>query len=114
MNWPMAPADSRENSAARSMSSSPKLAHTASSKAIAPMPLRQPQGEGRAPGGASSARRSPCDSASATNTSARKVSKMLAASPPLSIFIDWSMSWPRPPAPTKPITTEARIAHSQR
>ena len=36
------------------------------------------------------------------------------ASPPLSIFIDWSISWPSPPAPTKPMMTEARTAHSQR
>ena len=37
---------------------------------------------------------------------------MVEASPPLSIFMAWSMSWPRPPAPTKPMTTEARKAHS--
>ncbi len=28
--------------------------------------------------------------------------------------VDSSMRWPRPPAPTKPITAEPRIAHSQR
>ena len=52
--------------------------------------------------------------ASATMTRARKVSRIVLASPPLSIFIDWSISWPSPPAPTKPITTDARTAHSQR
>jgi len=38
----------------------------------------------------------------------------MLASPPLSIFIDWSISCPSPPAPTNPITTDARTAHSQR
>jgi hypothetical protein len=62
----------------------------------------------------SSALRSQPDKPSAAKTSSMKASRMLAASPPLSIFMAWSISWPRPPAPTKPITTEARIAHSQR
>src|SRR5690606_21889334 len=53
-------------------------------------------------------------SASASSTSSRKVARMVLASPPLSIFIDWSISWPSPPAPTKPMMTEARTAHSQR
>jgi hypothetical protein len=39
---------------------------------------------------------------------------MVATSPPLNIFIELSICWPRPPAPTKPSTTELRIAHSQR
>jgi hypothetical protein len=37
-----------------------------------------------------------------------------ATSPPLNIFIELSICWPRPPAPTKPSTTELRMAHSQR
>ncbi len=53
-------------------------------------------------------------SRSARRTSRRKVSRMLATSPPANIRSDRSICWPRPPAPTKPITTEARIAHSQR
>ena len=50
---------------------------------------------------------------SAASTSTRKVARMLAASPPLSIFIDWSISCPSPRR-RQPITTEARTAHSQR
>ena len=39
---------------------------------------------------------------------------MVATSPPAIILVDSSSRWPRPPAPTKPITAEPRIAHSQR
>ena len=107
-------AASRVNSAGRSISSSHRLAARAASTAAVRVPLRQPSGAARAAGGASSARRSVPDSASAASTSSMKVARMVLASPPLSIFMAWSMSWPSPPAPTKPITTEARTAHSQR
>ncbi len=105
---------SRLNSADQSMPSSQKLAHRPMPPSSSMAALRQPKGIARAAGGVSSARRSHQDSRSASATSSMKASKMLATSPPLSIFIAWSISWPRPPAPTKPITTEARIAHSQR
>lgn len=39
---------------------------------------------------------------------------MLATSPPANMRNDKSICWPSPPAPTKPITTDARMAHSQR
>ncbi|MCY1558805.1 hypothetical protein D9M68_957730 [compost metagenome] len=110
----MARADSPDHSAASGMSSSLKLAAVASRVATTKPALRQPQGERRAAGGTSSARRSQPERASAPSTSAMKVARMVAASPPLSIFMAWSISCPRPPAPTKPITTDARTAHSQR
>ncbi|MCY1428059.1 hypothetical protein D9M71_439300 [compost metagenome] len=53
-------------------------------------------------------------SRSARNTRRRKVNSMLATSPPANMRMDRSICWPRPPAPTNPITTEARTAHSQR
>jgi len=106
--------DSVENSPSKGMSSSAKLAAMPVSTASTKPTLRQPQGEARAAGGMSSARCSQPDSASAPSTSSMKVTRMVAASPPLSIFMAWSINCPRPPAPTKPITTEARMAHSQR
>jgi hypothetical protein len=39
---------------------------------------------------------------------------IVATSPPLNICIELSSCCPRPPAPTKPSTTEERIAHSHR
>ncbi len=110
MDRPAAPV----NSEGRSISSMAKLAATPSARAAQVRALRQPQALARAAGGVSSARRRPRESRSAPQTSSMKVSKMVEASPPLSIFMAWSMSWPRPPAPTKPMTTEARMAHSQR
>ena len=110
----MARADSPDHSASSGMSSHWKLATAASAVASTKPALRQPQGEARAADGVSSARRSQPERASAPSTSSMKVARMVAASPPLSIFIAWSISCPRPPAPTKPITTEARMAHSQR
>ncbi len=113
-NSPIERAASLENSAPKPMSSSRKLAAPPRTMAVPTSPLRQPNGDGRAAGGVSSARRSQPDRPSAAKTRAMKVSRMEAASPPLSIFIAWSINWPRPPAPTKPMTTEARMAHSQR
>ncbi|KAF5290196.1 hypothetical protein FQR65_LT20676 [Abscondita terminalis] len=110
MDRPAAPV----NSEGRSISSMAKLAATPRARAVQMRALRQPQALARAAGGVSSARRRPRESRSAPQTSSMKVSKMVEASPPLSIFMAWSMSCPRPPAPTKPMTTEARMAHSQR
>ena len=51
---------------------------------------------------------------SASATSATNTASMVSTSPPSNIFIELSICWPSPPAPTKPSTTELRIAHSQR
>src|SRR5258706_15891217 len=51
---------------------------------------------------------------SASSTRRKNVSRIVATSPPASIRSDNSICCPRPPAPTNPITTDARIAHSQR
>jgi prepilin-type N-terminal cleavage/methylation domain-containing protein len=51
---------------------------------------------------------------SAKATRAMNTSSMVATSPPLNIFMELSSCWPRPPAPTKPSTTDERMAHSQR
>ena len=51
---------------------------------------------------------------SVSATSATNTISMVLTSAPLNIFIDESICWPRPPAPTKPSTAEERIAHSQR
>src|SRR4029079_9273588 len=74
----------------------------------------QPVSRDRCGAAHASTRRMTALSASATMTRARKVSRIELASPPLSIFIDWSISWRSPPPPPKPITTDARTAHSQR
>ena len=105
--WPV-------NSCDQSMPSNCQLATMAADTASSTAALRQPQGAARGAGVASRARRKPFDSASAPSTSSTNTSRMEQASPPLSIFIAWSISWPRPPAPTKPMTTDARMAHSQR
>ena len=102
------------NSADQSMSSKRRLAHKPAPVASTKVAVRQPKGRARLAGAVSSARRSHQDSKSAAATSSMKASRMLAASPPLSIFMAWSINWPKPPAPTKPITTDARMAHSQR
>ena len=51
---------------------------------------------------------------SASATSATNPASLVNTSPPLTFFIELSICWPRPPAPTKPSTTELRMAHSQR
>ena len=51
---------------------------------------------------------------SASATSATNTASIVKTSPPLNIFIELSSCCPRPPAPTKPSTTELRMAHSQR
>ncbi len=51
---------------------------------------------------------------SAIRTRATNTISMVSTSSPASILSDSSICMPRPPAPTKPITTEARMAHSQR
>jgi hypothetical protein len=62
----------------------------------------------------SKALRSQALTRSASATSAMNTSSMEATSPPLNIFIELSICCPRPPAPTKPSTTDERMAHSQR
>jgi len=47
-------------------------------------------------------------------TSAMKTSRIALTSPPANILAALSSCCPSPPAPTKPSTTEERIAHSQR
>ena len=42
------------------------------------------------------------------------VPDFVATSPPANIFVELSSCCPRPPAPTKPSTTDERIAHSHR
>eukprot|EP01031_Cornospumella_fuschlensis_P011955 gene11956-14620_t len=55
------------------------------------------------------ARRSPALTRSASATRAMKTSSIVITSAPLNIFIEPSINWPNPPAPTKPSTTELRM-----
>ena len=71
-------------------------------------------GEGCVTGAHPKARRSPALMRSASATRATKTASIVSTSPPLNIFIELSICWPKPPAPTKPSTTELRMAHSQR
>ena len=59
-------------------------------------------------------RRSSALARSASATRATNTSSSVATSPPANIFIELSICWPSPPAPTKPSTTEERMTHSQR
>ncbi|MNI71468.1 hypothetical protein D3C73_1273420 [compost metagenome] len=51
---------------------------------------------------------------SARVTSRMKASSRVTTSPPANMRRESSSCWPSPPAPTKPMMTEARRAHSQR
>ena len=123
-------AASSDRNCAHCRSSDQKLATTSSSTAALNQQARQRasnSGGGSRYGGLAarlvvmawpasspSALRSPALMRSASATSAMKTSSMVDTSPPLNIFIELSSCCPSPPAPTKPSTTELRMAHSQR
>src|SRR5258707_11825637 len=77
-------------------------------------PREQDEREQRQTGGHAHALRNSALMPSARSTSRKNTSRNVDTSPPFSMRIDSSIWVPRPPAPTKPITTDARNAPSQR